>query len=274
MVQYVWNFAYGSNMGSLSLTERRKIYPVESHPAILTGYMLSFNYKSIPFINPASGTVEKSSTENAACHGVVHKITIAEFDQLVRSELMCDDEALNSYTIEKLKVTTYDGVDILATVFVNNPKVVSAASFTSIPCCPHGIVHPACTKRYLKLLQDGARENNLDAKYIEFLDALPYYDPSLLDKVVMLVVFLSILPFLLVPLLTLRCFYTRIEMQGLRIVAALRIAFCSGAWVVYEYLPDGLRGSNYVKEWCKFQQRCGFRVLDSGGRQLCECPAA
>jgi hypothetical protein len=42
----IWYFAYGANMSPKKLTGSRKITPLESVPATLPGWALSFNHRS------------------------------------------------------------------------------------------------------------------------------------------------------------------------------------------------------------------------------------
>ena len=51
-------FAYGSNMNPKVFTDRRKVQPTASKPAVLEGHVLSFRLPGIPFVEPGMGTIE------------------------------------------------------------------------------------------------------------------------------------------------------------------------------------------------------------------------
>ncbi len=59
-------------MNDLALKERRKIFPVQSQPGMLTGWKLTFNYAAMPFLEPGMGTVERD--KDGILHGVAHQV--------------------------------------------------------------------------------------------------------------------------------------------------------------------------------------------------------
>jgi hypothetical protein len=54
--EFIWNFAFGSNMSSQVLTGRRKIKPIESIPGTAQNWRVSF-MPFFPYIEPGMGTI-------------------------------------------------------------------------------------------------------------------------------------------------------------------------------------------------------------------------
>lgn len=102
----VWNFAYGANMNSWKLTERRKIRPRESVAGTLPCHRLSFNHRGgMGNVVPSPGT---------DVHGVLLRVSAADFAKLQRME--------DGYDAADVTVRSYDGRDIVAKVFVSKPS--------------------------------------------------------------------------------------------------------------------------------------------------------
>ena len=63
----VWNFAFGANLSRRILTGRRTIEPIESWPAVVHGWELSFDYKGLPFLEPGFGTLRACTSHTDVC---------------------------------------------------------------------------------------------------------------------------------------------------------------------------------------------------------------
>lgn len=146
----VWNFAYGGNMNPRVLSERRRITPLESVAGRLEDYRLSFTARGFPWIEPAFANVEYAP--GACVHGVLHRLTGKQFEQLDRYEW-----GGVAYRHLELDVTAYDGRRIRAKVY--SARYVSREK------------SPSC--RYLALIREGARLSGLDEEYVRMLDRLP-----------------------------------------------------------------------------------------------------
>lgn len=54
----LWYFAFGANMDPDVLSKRRNVYPKESQPCKVVGYVLTFSHIGLPYMEPGFGTIE------------------------------------------------------------------------------------------------------------------------------------------------------------------------------------------------------------------------
>ncbi|KAK3253260.1 hypothetical protein CYMTET_37486 [Cymbomonas tetramitiformis] len=138
-----WNFAYGANINRWKLEKRRGIKPVESVPGKLKEWQLSFNHRG------GMGTLDQGT--GSTVHGVCHLLAPSDYATLCRME--------EGYSEVEVVVEAYDGRAITATIFCSLPDRRTTDGIPPL--------------RYLKLLQEGAREWDLDQGYRVWLDSLP-----------------------------------------------------------------------------------------------------
>ena len=114
----VWYFGYGANMSrSQCLIRRRGVTPLQSTAGILRRHVLVFDFRAIPFLEPAYGNIRASHERDAEVHGVLHQLTHQQWQKLYDFE--CGG-AVNQYcyrAVEK-EVYTYDGTVMNAIVLV------------------------------------------------------------------------------------------------------------------------------------------------------------
>ena len=55
----LWYFAFGSNMDPDVLGRVRHVHPRQSQPCKVEGYVLTFAYRGLPYLEPGFGTIEK-----------------------------------------------------------------------------------------------------------------------------------------------------------------------------------------------------------------------
>jgi hypothetical protein len=149
---YVWVFAFGSNMSSAVLSGRRMIKPVESVAAILPGYRLSFNQPGLPYREPGFATVEPLSQDDPELyvHGVAHLMRTSEWNYYI-----------------SVKVNSYDGRVLEAFTLQTQPKTIERLKGrNALP-----------SKRYLNLLRKGAEESGLSPDYQRYLQRIRHYEP-------------------------------------------------------------------------------------------------
>jgi hypothetical protein len=156
---YVYNFAYGSNMYPNVLTGRRKIHPIESIPGVLEGWQLTFDLRGIPAVEPCFGNIKENV--ESEIHGVLHKMTNTQFKHLMATEGGGGVDA-NGYIPTKVNVHAYDGRIIEAYALVVHQ--------TSSAILYH---HALPSTRYMGLLRNGAKHYNIHPLYIEYLQSLP-----------------------------------------------------------------------------------------------------
>jgi hypothetical protein len=217
--EYVWNFAFGSNMSSKVLKGRRKIKPLETVAAKVKDWRVTF-FPMIPYFEPGMGTIERY--KGAICHGVLVKLTTTEFDQLYASE----GGPNGTYKLSELEAEAYDGRKIKAIAFEDKTKL----PFVGKP-----------SARYMGLLIEGATEYKLDEKYIEELKSYPTNPTSLLKKIILFPFFAPfILPIMIIILIS--EFFRRTCGVRVNLSSSLFSFMKSFLWVLHDYIYQYIFG--------------------------------
>jgi hypothetical protein len=220
--EYVYNFAYGSNMHSNVLSGRRKIQPFESVPGVLEGWQLTFNLRGIPGIEPCFGNIQENS--DSEIHGVLHKITGNDFKRLLATEGGGGVDE-NGYIPRIVNVHSYDGRIIEAFALV--VRSMSPAILNR---------HAQPSARYMNLLRDGASHHKIHPLYIEYLQSLPSSErntPMMILMIIGILLFIALCSPIWIPVL-LYYFCTDQKVHG----KAFFISFImNNVWRIY-YLHD------------------------------------
>ena len=161
----VYYFGYGSNMSKSYLTKRRKIIPFESQSAVLKDYQLIMNMEGPNFLEPSFANIKRSRGYNV--EGVLHKIDKEDLQKIIKTEG-------ENYQLVKL------------TVFKKGRK---NTAFTLIYITEESKDIPP-SKRYLNILVNAAKENNLSNLYIENLKRRPSIYYPILSEIFSLRVYL------------------------------------------------------------------------------------
>lgn len=156
-VNYVWRFGYGSNIGLKVLKQKKNLNPKEYYTGTIANYELYFT-PGIPFVEPGWGATRYK--EGSMLHGSAFCISQEEAQKLDAQEA--------GYNVLPCYFTSYCG-KVIDNVGLYVPK----KEFKS------GDKEGMPSLRYLRLLQKGAREGNLEAHWIERLDKQPYYKTPL-----------------------------------------------------------------------------------------------
>eukprot|EP00871_Galdieria_phlegrea_P001143 jgi/Galph1/2029/GphlegSOOS_G723.1 len=165
----IYYFSFGANMSPEAFGPKAKgrynsrncVYK-EAFPAKLRGWKLVFNLRGVPGVEPGFGNVVPD--RDSCVHGVCYLLKKEDFLRLRQSEF--------TYDVKLLEVEEYSKRRVQANVFiVTNPKYLEPCSKCAIP-----------SKRYRDLLVSGAKYWNLEPSYIQFLETMPYQNPSLGSK--------------------------------------------------------------------------------------------
>jgi hypothetical protein len=141
------------------LSGRRKIHPIESIPGVLEGWQLTFDLRGIPAVEPCFGNIKENP--DSEIHGVLHKMTAAQFKHLLATEGGGGVDA-NGYIPYKVNVHAYDG------------RIIEAYALVVRQTSPSILYHHALpSARYVGLLRNGAKHFNIHPLYIEYLQSLP-----------------------------------------------------------------------------------------------------
>jgi hypothetical protein len=146
--QHVWYFAYGSNMASSVLVRRRGVRPLSSERARLADHRLVFDLRGIPAVEPGFASIAPSPGDHV--HGVLYRLTRADLARVDASE-----------------APAYKSVDVEVDAAISGRVVASTLRNRR----PVSGLKPS--RRYLRLLCEGAREAGLPGDYVAWLEAQP-----------------------------------------------------------------------------------------------------
>ncbi len=161
----LYYFGYGSNMSTQYLIKRRKIIPLESQVAHLKDYELIMNMGGPNFLEPSFANIRLS--KGSTVEGVIHKINDKDLQKIVNTEG-------EDYQLVKLSV------------YIAGKR---KTAYTLIYITEETKDIPP-SKRYLKILINAAKENNLSRPYIENLEKRPNVYYPVLSEVFSLRVYL------------------------------------------------------------------------------------
>lgn len=186
---YIWYFSFGANMDKNVLQKRRKVIPKESRACIVPSYRIVFNYKGLMYWEPGFASiakVEDNGTDNDEhlneLHGVAHLITKDDYLRIRYTE---GGSGYDGYGYADVDVKC---IDYNRNEFTAKALILANSSET-------GVYLPSL--RYLSLLRKGAREHNLDQKWIDYLDRLESYEHDWRSKLGSILCLPLILCFLL-----------------------------------------------------------------------------
>jgi len=151
-------FAFGANMSS-SVLRRRGIEILSREPARLPGYRLVFDLAGFPWIEPAFASIERHPEREV--HGVLYRLTP---DQLAR----IDSYEGRAYSFIEVEV---EGA---------SSGTTRCRTYRSRRATPG--LRPS--RRYLRVLCRGARENGLPPSYLRELGAHPTVHVPVLSDIV------------------------------------------------------------------------------------------
>jgi sulfite reductase (NADPH) flavoprotein alpha-component len=160
-----FTFGYGSNMASRGLAAKG-VRSLRARPARLDGWELAFDVPSV-FRKVEGGVANvvegKSAGGLGEVHGVLHEVDdegLAKLDGIEAVGIL--------YDRRKLRVRTYDG------------EIVEAETYVGVPSIRDAGLRPSV--RYLRILVDGAREQELDPAWIRALESTPPHTPPRFGK--------------------------------------------------------------------------------------------
>ena len=135
-------FAYGSNMATSVLTGRRRITPLETRGGVVRDHRLGFTLPGFG-LEPAFASCDRAEGERL--HGVCYTLSLTSWLRI------CATEGVPAaYRVITVPVECYDGL-------VRDAYTLQAS-------VPFPFSLPP-SRRYLRLLQDGAREAELDPEW-------------------------------------------------------------------------------------------------------------
>jgi hypothetical protein len=138
----VWYFAFGSNLSPEVFEKRRRIDPIQTYPAMVKGFTLSFNLPGFPLVEPSFANLAACPHEGAcdACfvHGVMYRITHQQLQHLHASEggpsnyQMHEVEA-RPYVLQHDSTMVHGLAVKASTLIAPNSRVLSGAEVRANP---------------------------------------------------------------------------------------------------------------------------------------------
>lgn len=160
----IWYFAYGANMCSAVLRDRRGIEPFSARPAFVSDYGVVFNMPGIWLLEPVFANLVAKA--GAVAHGVLYELSPVALKKLRSMEG-------SAYLDVVLPVHTYTG------------EVREAHAYMGPTNLPLG----KPSRRYLGLLVEGGREHKLPGEYLEKLMQTPSIHIPILSDLLPLLAF-------------------------------------------------------------------------------------
>ena len=175
----VYYFGLGSNMSREKLEGRSpdgqliKIQRME--PAVVPNHRLAFNLKGFPPLEPGMGSLEPVESSNKAllkykaneCHGALVKLSAQNYERVMRSEGVGTGSAQQGY----------DEVVVTAIPYNRWRKPVQAVALRARSHVRLS-QDPCPSRRYMKILRQGAQELGLKEEYQHFLRDHPVQEVS------------------------------------------------------------------------------------------------
>jgi hypothetical protein len=183
-------------MNPTVLSGRRRVFPSISRPCVAPGWIYSFEGAGAPFFEPGFGVVIPRETARDEygmgqdfpdAHGVAHYITADEFFQIVKTEGGSGYPELG-YSVVPVECTFTDGE-------------ASTITALTLGAGRRDFVRPGVlpSKRYWKLVWEGANYWGVDRDYIRWLETQPWYEPTTTGKKLARYVWGALLMTLIVP---------------------------------------------------------------------------
>jgi hypothetical protein len=151
-------FAFGANMSSAVL-RRRRIEVLSREPARLRGYRLVFDLAGFPWVEPAFASIVRHPEHDV--YGVLYQLTPEQLDRV------------DSYEGRAYSVIEVD---------VEGARSGTKRSRTYQTKRPTPSLRPS--RRYLRVICGGARENDLPPSYLRGLGAHPSVYVPVLSEIV------------------------------------------------------------------------------------------
>jgi gliotoxin/aspirochlorine biosynthesis gamma-glutamylcyclotransferase len=154
--EHVWYFAYGSNMQPATFEGRRGIAPLRVVVARLCGWRLVLDKPPLLSVGGAMANVVEDAA--ASVLGVAYALTPADFAHVELTE--------------GVLIGNYRRAAVHLTPLAGPSRTIAGFTLTSDRRDP--TLRPS--RRYLRLLVEGAEERGLPAEYVAWLRTLPAVD--------------------------------------------------------------------------------------------------
>jgi len=192
--QPIHYFGLGSNMSRKKIENRglngTSIEILNMEAAVVPNYRLAFNMRGFPPLEPGMGSLEPVETDStrilsykdAECHGALVKISPENYEKLMKSEGVGNENGADQ---------GYDEIIVEAYPYGSNTnddgdreKKREPILAVALRARPHLRLNfdPCPSARYMKILKEGASELKLTPSYQEFLARIPVQQMSTWQK--------------------------------------------------------------------------------------------
>lgn len=150
-------FSFGANMSPNKLSSVRSIQPLQSLPASLPGWRLSFTHRGgMGNLRQMAPGDEQAPPGLPGVHGVLHRLSATDYGRLINME--------HEYRPVEVEVFPYGASHPVSAVTCVTPDHM---------CTVEGLPP---IQRYLSLLQEGAQHWQLEPRYTQWLAGLQGLD--------------------------------------------------------------------------------------------------
>ncbi|KAI1322273.1 hypothetical protein F5Y16DRAFT_416274 [Xylariaceae sp. FL0255] len=174
--ELVWYLAYGSNLASSKFTRDRGIKPLAAVTIVAPGYTLAMEGAGLPYQEPSYATIRPLSRQRSNGEvellGTAYLITPAQYAQVIRSE--GGGIAYKEASIRVIPVQTKDKEELEEIHWRKESDIEEARTLIGLLTRTPA---PTPSKRYMKLIIDGACESNYPLEYRQYLSRIPTYRP-------------------------------------------------------------------------------------------------
>ena len=150
--EHVWYFAYGANKHDRAFRERRRLKPVDQRIGRIPGYRLRFNLEGRPKGRAAPANLAPDA--EAEVSGVLYQVTRRDLLRLDATEGVPG----RGYRPHWFEAEDRDGHGISAVAYIARGNEMDGTP----------------SLRYLTLLREGARANDLPVHWLQLLDSVEH----------------------------------------------------------------------------------------------------
>lgn len=167
--QDVWYFTFGANMNAKTLERRGVGTVLQSLAGSLPGYRLAFTFEGYEGCEPRFANIEPLGEGGVPVQGVAHRLSRKQIKVLDGFE--GEGSAYERITVAFVAAVVDD--DVLGET--TRPSAsFEVQAYVAMPS--HSVPPGLPSKRYVKLLADGAAAHGLAAEYVAAIRAQPSFD--------------------------------------------------------------------------------------------------
>ncbi|KIJ37507.1 hypothetical protein M422DRAFT_50326 [Sphaerobolus stellatus SS14] len=207
-----WYLAYGSNLSSKVFQGRRGVRPLETRRVLVPGLELVFDLAGLPYWEPAFANLRyrkdhekhSSNAESLLRSSAPSPSPTIKTPELIGVAYLLTQEDYSNVIRTEGGGSSYQDIVVECIVIKDDQEEAGDAKERLMA---HTLLAPADarhtarlqpSKRYINIIRSGAREHDLPADYIAYLDSVPHYQRTSIRQSIGGLLFMTIwlVPFL------------------------------------------------------------------------------